>query len=55
LSVRASKPAIATQSNALKEDMRTAATHADATFDSEDYAEGRAAFMEKRAPHFIGK
>lgn len=55
LSVRASKAAIATQSSALKEDMRTAATHADATFDSEDYAEGRAAFMEKRAPHFIGK
>jgi enoyl-CoA hydratase/carnithine racemase len=55
LSVRASKAAIAAQSSALADGMTNAATHADATFDSNDYAEGRTAFMEKRPPRFIGK
>jgi enoyl-CoA hydratase/carnithine racemase len=55
LSVRASKAAIAAQSSALTDGMTNAATHADATFDSDDYAEGRTAFMEKRPPRFIGK
>jgi enoyl-CoA hydratase/carnithine racemase len=55
LSVRASKAAIAAHSSALTDDLAKAATHADATFNSRDYAEGRAAFMERRAPRFTGK
>ncbi|WP_394689323.1 enoyl-CoA hydratase-related protein [Hoeflea sp.] len=55
LSVRASKAAISAQLSTDKGLMTKAAAHADATFNSSDYAEGRTAFIEKRAPHFTGK
>ena len=55
LSVRASKLAI----RAFAEDDERAALDAAAlgaaTFDSDDYAEGRRAFTERRRPHFTGR
>jgi enoyl-CoA hydratase/carnithine racemase len=55
LSVRASKLAIrATIENS--ESLAAAAIAAGAhTFDSQDYAEGRQAFAERRKPHFTGE
>ncbi|MEQ8481582.1 MAG: enoyl-CoA hydratase-related protein [Hoeflea sp.] len=54
LSVRASKAAIAAQASGTEDDWRNAKTLADATFESRDYAEGRAAFRDRRAPDFTG-
>lgn len=55
LSVRASKAAIAANHSRLRTDIETAERRAAATFDSEDYAEGRRAFMDKRKPMFTGR
>jgi enoyl-CoA hydratase/carnithine racemase len=55
LSVRASKAAIRAVLSGDAEDRETARALGDATFDSADYAEGRAAFMEKRRPRFEGR
>ncbi len=54
LSVRASKAAIGAVVSRLPEDISRASKLGDATFESADYAEGRAAFMEKRSPRFSG-
>ena len=55
LSVHASKAAIAALHSTSPKDYDNAATLAASTFDSQDYAEGRHAFMEKRKPVFEGK
>jgi len=55
LSVRASKAAISALHSTSAADYDSAAALSEATFDSEDYAEGRRAFMEKRKPVFDGK
>jgi len=54
LSVRASKAAIAAVESRLPADAARARGLGDATFDSADYAEGRAAFAERRPPRFRG-
>ena len=55
LSVRASKAAILALHSGSREDYDHASALAEATFDSQDYAEGRRSFMQKRKPAFEGK
>ncbi|MDN2579247.1 enoyl-CoA hydratase-related protein [Aquibium sp. ELW1220] len=54
LSVRASKASIAAVESRRPADAARARELGDATFDSADYAEGRAAFAARRAPRFRG-
>ena len=54
LSIRASKASIAAVLSGGAEDAEKAARIGDATFTSADYAEGRAAFRDKRKPIFRG-
>ena len=54
LSVRASKASIRACLTPSPENAARAARLGDATFESEDYAEGRAAFREKRSARFSG-
>lgn len=54
LSVRASKAAIRATLTGNAADVATATAAGDATFDSSDYAEGRAAFRARRQPKFSG-
>jgi len=55
LSVRASKAAIRAVLSGKAENAERAKALGDATFESDDYAEGRAAFTEKRCPLFTGR
>lgn len=55
LSVRASKAAIRAVLSGLPADSQMATALGDATFESADYAEGRAAFRERRAARFSGR
>ena len=55
LSVRASKLAIRAATVHGTGLLEAAKAAGDVTFTSADYAEGRAAFREKRAAHFEGK
>jgi len=55
LSVRASKAAITALKSRTEDDLRKAKAFADATFESRDYAEGRAAFRDRRGPDFKGE
>ncbi|EKF17281.1 enoyl-CoA hydratase/isomerase family protein [Nitratireductor pacificus] len=55
LSIRASKASIAAALSGRKEDMEHAQNLGDATFESTDYAEGRRAFLERRAAKFLGR
>jgi enoyl-CoA hydratase/carnithine racemase len=54
LSIRASKAAIAAVESRDPADEARAREIGDATFDSADYREGRAAFAERRSPRFRG-
>lgn len=55
LSVRASRAAIAAALSGDALELAEAAALGDATFESADYSEGRAAFREKRKPVFTGR
>jgi enoyl-CoA hydratase/carnithine racemase len=55
LSVRASKASIRAALSGKAEDLERARAAGDLTFDSADYAEGRAAFLQKRRPAFEGR
>mgnify|MGYP001313602936 CR=1 FL=1 len=55
LTIRASRAAIAASLSGDAQALAAAAELGDATFESEDYAEGRAAFREKRKPVFRGR
>ncbi|GEO84927.1 MULTISPECIES: enoyl-CoA hydratase-related protein [Alphaproteobacteria] len=55
LSVQASKLAIRATGQQDEDLMREAEVIGAATFDSADYAEGRAAFAQKRRPQFTGR
>ena len=55
LSVRASKVAIAATLSGRSDLADIAARLGAETFSSEDYAEGRAAFRERRTPRFEGR
>lgn len=55
LSVRASKASIRAVLSGLAADAGKAAALGDATFESDDYAEGRAAFRERRPARFSGR
>lgn len=55
LSIRASKASIRAVLSGLAADAALAGTLGDATFESDDYAEGRAAFREKRPARFSGR
>lgn len=54
LSVKASKAAIQASLSGAVEDISRASALGDETFESADYAEGRAAFREKRVARFVG-
>ncbi|CAG1012552.1 enoyl-CoA hydratase [Rhizobiaceae bacterium] len=55
LSVRASKASIRAAVSGRSEDVDDARALGDLTFDSADYAEGRAAYLQKRRPAFEGR
>lgn len=55
MSVRASKAAINAHSSHDEAAFASASSLADATFESEDYAEGCRAFTQKRRPDFSGR
>lgn len=55
LSIRASKLAISAVAQEDRERTAAATQAGDATFDSSDYAEGRAAFRDRRQPVFEGR
>ncbi|MCR4266463.1 enoyl-CoA hydratase/isomerase family protein [Nitratireductor sp. ZSWI3] len=55
LSIRASKAAIAAALTGRQDDAARAQALGDETFESADYAEGRAAFHERRTARFIGR
>lgn len=55
LSIRATKTAIRAATSGSADLLALAASQGAATFESEDYAEGRRAFAEKRKPAFTGR